>query len=346
MIYYKPIKSIITYGLLAAAYLRTFSFARLINVAKLYFSHGVSVLLKKPYPWAHPLALSVEPINVCNLKCPECPTGMGILTRSKGMLTVNSFRHIIDGMHKSLWHLNMYFQGEPYMHPDFFELVKEAKKARLVVETSTNGQFLNYTQAVKTVQSGLDVLVVSLDGTTQEVYEKYRIGGDVQKVIEGVKNLVKAKKEARSHYPIIRLQFLAFSHNQHQIKDFELMARQLGVDMVEVKRAQVYHANKKEHLLPTIKNLSRYQKLSDGSVQLKGKLRNNCWKHWSSAVVTWKGDVVPCCFDKDATYVMGSLKTQKLSEIWSKPVFNQFRFMVLNQQKKIDICNNCPLSRK
>lgn len=343
----------VAHGLLAAAYLGTLSFERLFNATKLYLSHGISVLLKKlPLTrnrlcvWGHPFALSVEPINVCNLKCPECPTGMGILTRSRGMLSLSSFQHILGGTHKALWHINMYFQGEPYMHPDFFELVKEAKKARLVVETSTNGQFLNYKQAVKTVQSGLDVLVVSLDGTTQEVYEKYRIGGDVSKVVEGIKNLVKAKKEARSRYPIIRLQFLAFSHNQHQTKDFKRMARQLGVDMVEIKRAQVYNAERKAHLLPTVKNLSRYRRLNDGSVQLKGRLRNNCWKHWSSAVVTWNGDVVPCCFDKNAAHVMGNMKKQKLSEIWSKPVFNRFRHQVLNEQQKIDICNNCPLSRK
>lgn len=341
------------YGLLGAAYLRTISFPRFFNVVKLYISHGVSILLKripltrnKLCVWGHPLALSVELINVCNLKCPECPTGLGILTRSKGMLTVDSFGKIIGGAHQSLWHLNLYFQGEPYMHPDFFELVKEAKKSRLVVETSTNGQFLNYKQAVKTVQSGLDVLVVSLDGTTQGVYEKYRVGGDVSKVIKGVENLVKAKKEARSSYPIIRLQFLAFSHNEHQIKDFKLMAKYLGVDMVEIKRAQVYNADKKEHLLPTSKNLSRYQKMSDGRVQLKGTFRNNCWKHWSSAVVTWNGDVVPCCFDKNATHVMGNLKELKLSEIWLKPVFNTFRHNVLTEQQKIEICKNCPLSRK
>ncbi|SMO50886.1 radical SAM additional 4Fe4S-binding SPASM domain-containing protein [Saccharicrinis carchari] len=306
----------------------------------------ISLLLKKPCVWGQPLALSVEPINICNLKCPECPTGMGILTRPKGMLTVDSLRNMLKGTAKSLWHLNIYFQGEPYMHPDFFELVTTAKKAELVVETSTNAQFLNYRQAQKTIQSGLDVIVVSMDGSTQGVYEKYRVGGDIEKVIKGIENLVKAKKEARSRYPLIRLQFLAFSYNQHQIKEMKQIAFNLGVDSLEIKKAQIYGVNNKTALLPTQKKLSRYAVQRDGEVQLQGKVRNSCWKHWSSAVVTWRGDVVPCCFDKDAKYVMGNANQQNLKEIWYKTEFKYFRRRVLQAQQDIDICSNCPLSRK
>ncbi len=304
-----------------------------------------SAALKRPLNWVKPMALSIEPINVCNLKCPECPTGLGSLTRAKGMVTVDSFKAMLAGIDKSLWHLNLYFQGEPYMHPDFFALVQQAKKNRLVVETSTNGQFLSYQQAQKTVKSGLDILVVSLDGTTQEVYEKYRIGGDLDKVIDAIKNLVRAKKEARAKFPIIRAQFLAFNHNQHQIEQFEHLAWELGVDEVEIKKAQIYDVDNKKNMLPTKGDLSRYKLLHDDSVQLKGKIRNKCWKHWSSAVVTWKGDVVPCCFDKDADNLMGILQEDTLNAIWANKKYNDFRKRILVGQQHIDICKNCPLSR-
>ncbi|MGQ1786884.1 MULTISPECIES: radical SAM/SPASM domain-containing protein [unclassified Saccharicrinis] len=305
-----------------------------------------SAILKRAYIWGTAWAVSIEPLNICNLQCPECPTGMRMLSRHKGMLTVGTYRTMLGNLGKAVWHINLYFQGEPYMHPDFFTLVEQAKKARLIVETSTNGQFLSYPKALRTVQSGLDVLVVSFDGITQSAYEKYRIGGELSKVTNGIINLVKAKKEVGSDKPIIRAQFLAFRHNQHQIKEFEGMAWALGADMVEVKKAQFYNVQRKKHMLPTETGLSRYRINNDGSVDIKGKFKNKCWKHWSSAVATWEGDLVPCCFDKDATYIMGNIQEKTIGELWKAHGYNEFRQKVISNQHNIDICNNCPLSRK
>ncbi|WP_083631446.1 radical SAM/SPASM domain-containing protein [Labilibacter marinus] len=332
--------------LIAWTYVRTATWAKLVNVIKLGISFWVSVMTRTPRVMGYPLALSIEPINVCNLKCPECPTGMGILTRPKGMINEEAFGELLAKTHKSLWHINLYFQGEPYMHPQFFNLVKSAKQQGLVVETSTNAQFLNPQQAEKTVTSGLDVLVVSLDGITQDIYQKYRVGGQVQLVLEGIRNLSEAKKKAKSRTPIIRAQFLAFSFNEHQILRFKEKAIELGADMVEVKMAQVYDVEKKKDLLPQKEALSRYRLQKDGAVSLQGQVKNKCKKHWDSAVITWKGDLVPCCFDKNAQYNMGNLHKKSFSSIWNSLQYNSFRKRVLTVQEGIDICSNCPLSRR
>ncbi len=292
------------------------------------------------------MALSVEPVNICNLSCPECPTGLKILHRNKGAVSLDLFKSIIHQVSKHTFLVNLYFQGEPFMHIKLFDLIRYAKSRGMLVSTSTNGLFITASKADKIVESGLDEIYVSLDGVTQEVYQKYRVGGDVDKVIEGIKYIVAAKKKLKSKYPIIRTQMLAFSFNEHQIKQFKQLSYDLGVDIADVKTAQVYGVDTKKHLLPKDDKLTRYATSVSGSEVIKGNIKNACWKHWSSCVVTWDGHVVPCCFDKDAHFTLGKLSTYDVYRIWKSDKYNSFRNLVLQKQSGIDICNNCPLSRR
>ena len=291
------------------------------------------------------MALSVEPINICNLSCPECPTGLKIIKRNKGAISLAIFQKIINQVSRYTFMVNLYFQGEPFMHVQLFDLIRYAKSKGLVVSTSTNGLFITKSVAEKIVDSGLDEIYISLDGITQDVYEKYRIGGDLEKVIEGIRNIAAAKKRLKSNFPIIRTQMLAFSFNEHQITEFKKISYELGVDVADVKTAQVYGVENKKHLLPASNKLTRYYVSPDGNNAIKGKIRNSCWKHWSSIVVTWDGDVVPCCFDKDADYKMGNTELDDIYSIWKNKKYNNFRSLILKDQSNIEICKNCPVSR-
>ncbi len=304
-----------------------------------------SKLVKKSNIKGYPTAISVEPINICNLSCPECPTGLKIIKRNKGTISLDLFKQTINQVSKYAFLVNLYFQGEPFMHIKIFELVKYAKSKGLIVATSTNGLFVTKTVAETIVESGLDEIYVSLDGITQDVYEKYRIGGDVDKVIEGINNIVSAKRKLNSKFPIIRTQMLAFSFNEHQINEFKTLSYKLGADVADVKTAQVYGVENKQFLLPKSTGLTRYSLKPDGSGEIKGKIRNSCWKHWSSSVITWEGDVVPCCFDKDADFKMGNLVKMDLKEVWKNKSYNNFRNSILRNQDKIEICKNCPMSK-
>lgn len=299
-------------------------------------------------PLLHPkaMAISIEPISICNLKCPECPTGLGILKRPKGTISTPQFSNLLEHINKEVWHLNLYFQGEPYMHPDFFKLVSLAKQKRLVVSTSTNGQYLDKERANKTVKSGLDSLIISFDGATQDVYKQYRINGQLNKVIEGTKALVKAKQEQKSHYPILTAQFLIFKHNEHQIADFIKLANELEVDKIDLKTAQVYDSPNAENRLTTLNKYSRYELVFKEALKIKGSFKNKCWKAWSSSVITWDGNVIPCCFDKDADNNFGNIYQSNLSEINHNKTSLQFKKRLLTAQSDIDICQNCPLAKK
>ena len=299
-------------------------------------------MLKRPIQWGFPISVSFEPTTSCNLRCPECPSGLRAFTRPTGMLENSFFRQTIDEMHQELLYLIFYFQGEPYLNPAFLDMVKYASSKKIYTATSTNAHYLNDENARKTVESGLDRLIISIDGTTQEVYQQYRVGGKLDKVLEGAKNIIKWKRSLNSKKPFVIFQFLVVKHNEHQIPDVHKLATEIGADAVWLKTAQIYdYENDPNQLIPSINKYSRYKKNSAGLYQPKNKLANHCWKLWHANVITWDGLVVPCCFDKDATHQLGNLSSQSFRETWKSPAYKQFRSSLMQGRKNIEICANC-----
>lgn len=315
---------------------------RVWNGLKVLGSFYMSRLLRRPIQWGLPVSISFEPTTSCNLRCPECPSGLRAFTRPTGMLQKDFFRQTIDEIHKELLYLIFYFQGEPYLNPAFLEMVKYASDKKIYTATSTNAHYLTDEYARKTVESGLDRLIISIDGTTQETYKQYRVGGQLDKVIAGAKNIVKWKKELGSKTPFVFFQFLVVKHNEHQIAEIKQLAKEIGVDEVRFKTAQVYdYENDPNQLIPTNDKYSRYKKNSKGQYVPKNKMANHCWKLWHSNVITWDGLVVPCCFDKDAMHRLGNLKNESFKAIWHNSNYKQFRSELMKSRKNIDICANC-----
>jgi radical SAM protein with 4Fe4S-binding SPASM domain len=315
--------------------------ARLWNSVKLFVSFHFSKFFQKPVWVTLPSGISIEPTTSCNLRCPECPSGLRSFTRPTGMLDQVLFQKTIDQIHSHAFYLTLYFQGEPYLHPQFLDLVIYASSKRMYVATSTNAHYLTEENAKKTVQSGLDRLIISIDGTSQDTYEQYRIGGQLSKVLEGTRNMVTWKKKLKSSTPYIVFQYLVVKPNEHQIEEAETLAKELGVDEIVFKTAQVYEHEKGSPLIPDNEKYSRYKQNVDGTFSIKNKLLNQCWKMWQSCVMTWDGRIVPCCFDKDATHVLGSLKNQHFSDIWFSNEYNEFRKSLLVSRSEIEMCKNC-----
>jgi radical SAM protein with 4Fe4S-binding SPASM domain len=262
-------------------------------------------------------------------------------TRPIGNLKEDFFRKTIDELHKELIYLIFYFQGEPYINPKFLDMVRYASDKGIYTMTSTNGHFLNDENARKTIESGLDRLIISVDGTTQEVYESYRKAGKLESVLQGARNVVKWKKELKSKTPHIIFQFLVVKPNEHQIPEIYQLAKEIGIDEVKLKTAQVYDYEKGNPLIPTQDKFARYEEFAPGQWRAKNKLLNRCWKLWHSCVITWDGIVVPCCFDKDAQHRLGDLKTNSFKDLWQAKPYQQFRTDLLRGRDQIDICQNC-----
>lgn len=320
--------------------------SRLINLVIILSSYFLSRLLHKAIHWGKPASISIEPTNYCNLHCPECPSGMNLLTRDRGNLDFEMVQDLLDQLSFSLLYINFYFQGEPYINPRFLEMVRYAKSKRIYVATSTNGHFLTPENVRSTIESGIDKLIISLDGTDAEIYEQYRAGGNFDKVITGIKEIVKQKKAAGSTRPRIVIQFLILKSNEHQINQIRHLGKDLGVNHVELKTAQFCEFKEGNPLMPDDQRFSRYKKIQENQAdparfEIRNRMPNHCFRMWSSCVVTWDGEVVPCCFDKDATYKMGNLNNHSFGQIWKNKSYYEFREKIFQSRKSIDICTNC-----
>jgi len=320
---------------------KTITAKRLTNALLVYIGFYFSRFFKSVKPWGMPISLSIEPTTACNLGCPECPSGLKQFSRETGNLKAENFNRWITQLAPTLSYLNFYFQGEPFIHNDILQFISKASQAGIYTSTSTNAHFITEKKAVEIVQSGLDRILISIDGTTQEVYEQYRVHGSLQKVLDGTKHLVEARKNLKSNTPYIIFQFLVVRPNEHQIEEAKQLANEYQVDEIRFKTAQVYDYENGNPLIPTVEKYSRYKRLSNGKFIVKSFLDNHCWRMWSGAVVTWDGKVVPCCFDKDATHEMGNLSKEDFKSIWKGKAYAMFRKQLLKGRKEIDICKNC-----
>ncbi|MFN7373353.1 MAG: SPASM domain-containing protein [Cyclobacteriaceae bacterium] len=322
-------------------FLRKTTPLRVINAGQIWSSYQRSRWRQAPLLSGLPISIAFEPTTSCNLRCPECPSGLRSFTRPTGMLQEDLFQRVIDELAPTLSYLTFYFQGEPYLHPRFLEMVAYASQRGIYTATSTNAHYLTEKNAEVTVRSGLDRLIISIDGTSQETYQAYRIGGNLEKVVEGTRTMLNVRKELGSSTPHIIFQFLVVKPNEHEIPEVHRLARQLGVDEVKLKTAQIYDYQNGSPLIPVQDKYSRYRLQPDGTYAIKNKFDNHCWKMWHSCVITWDGKVVPCCFDKDAHFVLGDVTQRSFKEIWQGEDYQNFRASLLRSRSEIEMCRNC-----
>lgn len=306
------------------------------NVLLSGFSYLKSSLSRRPVISGMPAAVSLELTNNCNLKCPECASGSGLMKRARGFMDTGLFERAVTELRPYLYYMNLYFQGEPMMHPDFFLFLALSGDTKTVV--STNGHFLTEGNSEKLVHSRLYKLIVSLDGMDQKAYSVYRRNGDLARVMDGIRNIYSARKRFKSPMKL-ELQFLVNRHNEHQIGEAGRFAGEMKAQL-KLKSMQVINEQDAGKWMPSDKEYARYEK-SGGKYGIKNSLPSGCLRLWLNPVITWDGKVLPCCFDKDAEFIMGDLKKDSFRTIWNGSDYNEFRRRVLSERKSIGICRNC-----
>ncbi|MCK4653540.1 MAG: SPASM domain-containing protein, partial [Candidatus Cloacimonetes bacterium] len=280
----------------------------------------------------------IEPTNICNLQCPLCPSGNGTLKRKKGYMEFSTFKKVIDEIKEKSFMVVLWNQGESYLNKDFLKMVKYVSDNGLFTLASTNANI--DIQAEDTIKSGLDSIIISLDGTTQETYNKYRVNGNLNRVLENVRELIQTKKKLKTKNPLIRWQFLVMKHNEHEIEEIKKLAKELQVDNLELKTVQIYSKDDINNFLPQNPKYRRY-KIKGNNFELKFGIKNRCRRIWTNAVVNWDGEVAICCFDKDVEYKVGNIKNTPLSKLWKSEKIHKIRNQILKDRKEIPICRNC-----
>jgi len=289
-----------------------------------------------------PYAISVEPSGLCNLACPECPTGAAVLTRSAGMMDIGRFNEIALSLKPALMHVNLFFQGEPLLNRSLPQFIGTASRNRLYSLMSTNGQLMSESVAEQIVANRLTEIIFSVDGLTQETYQRYRVGGRLERVIASIGKIVKQKSKQKSAYPLITVQFIAFKHNEHEIDGLKEFTKSVGADRYTIKSAQFNDFGNGTVEPPTAKKYRRY----NAGTQFRPTNYSHCWRQWTSPVVGWDGKVAPCCFDKDCNYPLGVIDGNKsMPQLWKDKPATEFRNRVLNDKYSMDICRNCPEGR-
>jgi radical SAM protein with 4Fe4S-binding SPASM domain len=263
------------------------------------------------------------------------------MERANGKMSLETFENIINKMGDDLFFLLLYHQGEPYINQHFLDFVKFAKSKNIYCTTSTNAHYFSDEIIHQTIDSGLDSMIVSLDGVTQESYETYRIKGNLDKVITNLKRFMEIKRERKSKTPLIALQFLVMKHNESEIPDVKKLAKEIGVDRLLIKNIEVRSLDEAKQWLPVNDKYRRYD--FDGeNFEVKMNNKKSCPRPWLSTLINWDGTMVPCCFDKNGKYDMGNINdVNEINKIWLGQKFSAFRNRLNNNRKSIDICRNC-----
>ena len=288
-----------------------------------------------------PPALSIELSSVCNLSCPECVTGTGLLVRKIPFMeydTAESIASQLRGITLSAW---LYFQGEPMMHPRFFDILALFRKMNPVI--STNGHFLDAGSCHRLASSGMRKIIIPYDGVTPEVYIQYRKGGDHKRVTEGILNLVAAIREQRSSMKI-ELQFLLHRGNEHEKAEVAAFAGSIGARF-RVKSMQVLDNERAGEWMAAEQAKTRYVREGE-KWKVAGHPARGCLRMWTTPVITTDGGVLPCCFDKNGAHAMGNLNDSTIRDIWNGKRYRSFRDNVIRNRELTDICRECIQGRR
>lgn len=287
-----------------------------------------------------PVSIAIEPTNICNLRCPLCATGTGTLKRPKGSMKINDFKKIIDMLPGSVTDLYLWGQGEPFMAPDFLNMVQYASRHGFRTFVSSNGHFLDDIYGI--IESGLYCLILSLDGVDEEIYKSYRIGGDFDRVVNGIKNISEAVKN-NGQGPLIALQYLVTQKNAADMNKFMSFADDIGADRVVFKTLQAASIKNGELHLPDNINYTRYRKNNRGMIETDRSwfLKNRCLRLYYSFQIDWQGNILPCCFDKDSRYIMGNVYEDTVNNIWNSEKYRYFRHMLNKKGRVLSMCKDC-----
>ncbi len=299
-----------------------------------------SFFIKSDYAFGKPVNVTIEPTNACNLFCPVCETGAGVLSREKKTMTLDEFKIIADKIALFTNTLMLYFMGEPFLNNDLYEMVKYAKgKGISFITACTNGTFID---PEKIVGSGIDEINFQLSGLTKDTHEIYRIGSDLNSIMDNLKNTIKVRNERMSKMRIV-CGFILMKQNEHQAGDVKRYMKQIGVDKTVMIDLCVRTLEQGRRFLPSNRNHWIYDPVSFEKGKLKPRIssKNGCSWMYYSVVIQVNGDVVPCCRDVNGDFIMGNILKQGFNDIWNGANFRNFRKKIHCKKNEVNICSLC-----
>jgi len=299
-------------------------------------------------PLNYPMSLIIEPTTACQLKCPLCPVGLGTLKRATQHMRFETFRKVVDDVGDYIYSISLNGAGEPLLNQRIIQMIQYAKRKGIFIDVYTNLQARDEDFLRALVRSGLDRFLISMEGTSKDVYESYRVNGSFERITDNICLLVQEKKRSQSTVSI-DLQFVVMKENEHQVEEVVPFAEALGVDNLFLKPAFLFqeghNIEKVQKFIPQNERLTMYKK--DGQeLHWKGARRKACPELWVSSTILVDGSVAPCCFDYDGTVILGNVRKTSFRKIWRSQNYRRFRRKVTQDADSVGLCasieGGCP----
>ena len=306
-----------------------------------------SLFIKPLRPWGLPTHLMIEPTSICNIKCVLCPVTEG-LKRDSGYMDLELFKKAIDQIGDYVFLILLWDWGEPFLNPQIYDMIIYAKQRNIKIVSSTNGHiFAQRDYAERVVRSGIDSLIFAVDGITQQTYERYRQGGDMEKVMAGIKNVIEVRKILKLKTPLVNMRFIVAKHNEHEVPKLKTFAENIGVDLLTIRTLYPFddgysRATKTDgsEFIPKNPYYQRFAYIPETHSRIRRR-RNPCKTLWNNPVIHWNGNVCPCTFDPHDKHVLGTLTKDTFKEIWFGASYRKFRLEFRRNYQSLDLCAEC-----
>lgn len=286
-----------------------------------------------------PILLTIEPANFCNLKCPICFTGSGIGKREKKLLSFENYKYILDQFDDCLSRMFFYYLGEPFLNKDSYKMIRYAADRDIDITSCTNGSHVNPKEIL---DSGLHEIDFQIAGITEDVHALYRVNSSLKDVLKNLEELIALRNSTKSDIKIV-LGYILMKHNEHQLDDFKRYAEGVGVDKINIIGTTALNVEQAKKYLPSDRKYWMFEEeaLNQNKLKPKRARQNYCGWIYSTATVMVNGDVVPCCYDGTAKYVVGNVFEEDFSSIWNNEKFQAVRKRVSTDSANYDLCYRC-----
>lgn len=304
---------------------------------------GLNLFYRPARPWSWPIHMQIELTNYCNLRCRVCPTGTGLMRREKGNLDVDLYARLMKEAGPYLLTASLWGWGEPLLHPHFEQIVRITRDQGVIPLISTNGQNL---QNERVLEGLLDepptYLIVAIDGLTRETHSAYRVGADLDQILEGVHRLAELKRARNQELPLLNMRFIPMKHNEHEMASIERFASKNQFDYLTIRTLNVMDALGAPHgeLIPEDDAFRAYRYRGSKRIHQKDFL---CQMAFAFPAVRVDGSVVACDQDYNGEQEYGRFGNGlSFSDIWWGGKASEVRKTIRDRREVYGACRACP----
>lgn len=318
------------------------------NLVRAEYERKMRRLTVKSFPY---LAI-IDPCNYCNLKCPLCPTGLNELGRPQAMLSFEHFQKYFDPLAPHLFETYLHNWGESLLNKQVYRMIEYAQQKNVGTNLSSNFYKVSSDDMDKLLDCGLEYLVISLDGTSQDVYSQYRIGSKYEQVVENLSEFLRRRRARKLKTPVVEWQFIVMKQNEHQIPEAEALAKKLGVDLLRFIPVGMPFEfwNRKDVADKWYPTTVQGRVESDHSEQQFGQAAkpSPCFYLYRSIVLNPDGGISPCCvvYRKNRDFAALNGNAPDLATLWNNEKYVSARSLYSSEvvpRHRATVCDVCDI---